>query len=67
MIVFIERKSNLSVTDKRRPRNYHSFSFNPKNRIFIVIEELLGTKLVAEFVAKTEFLSQLRQIILVTC
>ena len=52
MLLFEERKNHFAVTDFWRPRKCHSFSFNPKNWVYIMTDEVSDFFFVAEFVAK---------------
>ena len=45
-------KNHFAVTDCRRPRKCHSFSFNPKNRVYITTDEVSDFIFVTEFVTK---------------
>ena len=52
MLLFEGRKNHFAVTDFRRPRKCLSFSFNPKNMVFITADEVSDFIFVTEFVTK---------------
>ena len=52
MLLFEGRKNHFAVTDFWRPRKCHSFSFNPKNRVYITTDEVSDFIFVTEFVTK---------------
>ena len=52
MMLFEGMKNHLIATVFKRPRLSNSFSFNPKNRVFITSDEVSDFIFVTEFVAK---------------
>ena len=52
MLLILGWRNHFAVTDFQRPRKCHSFSFNPKNRVFITTDEVSDFIFVAESVAK---------------